>query len=240
MLSIKRIMKRLLPRNIRVSRFRLRSTLLLDVDSVEYAEREKFFYNAFHTLAFNQISGDYTEFGCNGGMTFALAYQESRRHGHQAHLWAYDSFKGLPPEQGTQDRHPVWNEGSMATSLDRFCALCAATGVPRDAYTTVPGFYAETLEARPVTDAPTDICLAYIDCDLFSSTRSVLQFLLPRLKHGMIIGCDDYYCYSATQIAGERRALREAFEENGRWHLLPYRDIGWGGTSFIVEDKALL
>ena len=49
--------------------------------------------------------------------------------------------------------------------------------------------------------APTDIALAYIDCDLYSSTMPVLEFLLPRLKNGMIIAFDDYFCWSATQLS---------------------------------------
>ena len=63
----------------------------------------------------------------------------------------------------------------------------------------------------------------------------MLDFLLPRLKHGMIVAFDDYYCWSADQISGERRALLEFLEANTEWRFLQYRDFGWAGESFVVE-----
>lgn len=196
--------------------------------------RQEFFYNAFKALRFNGIDGDYAEFGSWGGMTFALAYQESRRHGHRAKLWAFDSFEGLPSPQGDADEHPEWQRGKMATNVEEFHAICARNGIPRDVYTAVPGFYDDTL---PQQVEPADIALAYVDCDLYSSTKTVLDFLRPRLKHGMIVAFDDYFCWSATQLSGERRALLEVVDADGSWTWLPYVQYGWAGQSFVLEAR---
>ena len=203
----------------------------------EQEYRQEFFYNAFRALSFNGIDGDYVEFGCWGGMTFALAYHESRRHRHKARLWAFDSFQGLPSPKEAGDEHPVWKEGTMVTSLDEFHAICASNGIPSDAYNVVPGFYDQALTRLSSEDAPTNIALAYVDCDLYSSAKTVLEFLLPRLKHGMIIAFDDYFCWSASQISGERRAMLEFFASHDRWTLLPYMQFGWHGNSFVIEKK---
>ena len=201
--------------------------------------RQLFLSNAFRALTFNGIDGDYAEFGCWGGMTFSLADREARRYGHPAKLWAFDSFQGLPPSSDAGDKHPAWVEGALSTSIEQFHSICAAKGVPRSAYNVVPGFYEESLNAMAADDAPRNIALAYVDCDLLSSTRCVLEFLLPRLKHGMIIAFDDYFCWSATAVAGERRATLEVLEGNERWALLPYMQYGWHGMSFVVEARAL-
>ena len=66
-----------------------------------------------------------------------------------------------------------------------------------------------------------------------------LEFLMPRLKHGMIIAFDDYYCWSSTQVSGERKASSEFFQDNEYWALLPFVQYGWGGMSFVVEDRKL-
>ena len=132
-----------------------------------------FFYNAFHALAFNGIDGDYTEFGSHGCNTFSLAYHESRRNSrHDAHLWAFDSFQGLPKGKGEEDSHPYWVEGTMATSLTNFLAMCTASNIPDTEYTVVPGFYEDTLPSLGAEDVLHNIALAYIDCDLYSSTSS--------------------------------------------------------------------
>jgi O-methyltransferase len=208
-------------------------------------EREKlgrleFFYNAFRALKFNHIDGDYVEFGSHGGTTFSLAYQESARQSRKTRLWAFDSFQGLPAQTETRDEHPGWVEKKMTTSLDRFHELCKERGVPRDAYTVVPGYYNQTLPAMSATDEPNNIAMAYIDCDLYSSTRDVLDFLKPRVKHGMILAFDDYFCWSSTQLSGERSAMLEAFPKTGEWELVPYMQFGWHGQSFVVERKTLI
>ena len=65
--------------------------------------------------------------------------------------------------------------------------------------------------------------------------NSPTKFLLPRLKHGMIIAYDDYFCWSATQLSGERRAQLEFFSRDPRWELVPFIQFGWHGQSFVVE-----
>lgn len=211
-----------------------------DVSDRERSGRRELFSKAFKALRFNGIDGDYAEFGSWGGMTFALAYEESRRHGHAATLWAFDSFQGFPSPQESKDTHPEWSEGKMATSLEQFHATCTANGIPREAYQVVPGFYDRTLDTMPPTAEPANIALAYVDCDLYTSTKSVLRFLEPRLKHGMIVAFDDYFCWSASQRSGERQAMLELSSERPRWEWIPYVQFGWHGLSFVLEDTANL
>jgi hypothetical protein len=75
---------------------------------------------------------------------------------------------------------------------------------------------------------------------MYTSTVSVLEFLAPRLKHGMIVAMDDYHCWTPTELSGERAALLEFERAHPQWHFHRYRDIGWAGTSFVVEDASLL
>jgi O-methyltransferase len=213
---------------------------IFDVHVQERAWKQQFFYNAFRALWYNRIDGDYAEFGCWSGSSFWLAHLESRKHGHAARLWAFDSFQGLPAAESARDEHPNWAKGDMSMSVDEFHQACARDGVPRSAYEVVPGFYHDTLDRMAATDRPVNIALAFIDCDMYSSTRSVLGFLMPRLKHGMIIAFDDYFCWTPTQPSGERRAMVEFFGEHPRWNLLPFMNFGWHGQSFVVEDKTLL
>ena len=198
--------------------------------------RQQFFANAFKALVFNGIEGDYAEFGSCGGMTFSLAHREASRYGHGAKLWAFDSFHGLPRAQEA-DHHPRWIEGKMIMTVEQFHALCAKKRIPRDRYEVVPGFYEQSLTQMSSTDPPVDIALAYVDCDLYSSTKAVLAFLEPRLKQGMVIAFDDYFCWSAAGPSGERRAMLELAERNSRWEWVPYMQFGWHGMSFVIEDQ---
>ncbi len=216
---------------------RVASLLGVSVSVNERAERERFFYNAFKAVSFNNISGDYAEFGCHGAMTFPLAHFESKKIGRPIKLWGFDSFQGFPAGESEKDTHPHWIKGEMAISVEAFKKQCALNHVSADSYELVPGYYKDTLPPLTAAGEPKDICLAYIDCDLYSSTRDVLNFLAPRLKHGMILAFDDYFCWSSTQPSGERQAMLEVFNDRFPWRLEPFVQFGWHGHSFVVEKR---
>jgi O-methyltransferase len=213
-------------------------------------DRLEFFRRAFITLGFNGIAGDYAEFGCYSGTTFNLAFQEySKAAKHLSFLnyrfdrklWALDSFRGLPPPAVPPDDHPAWTPGNLSMSVDDFHAVCARNAIPREAYRVVEGYYEDTLRVDDTSPRlPQDIALAYIDCDLYSSVMAVLRYLQPRLKHGAIVALDDYFCYSATQASGARRAAVEFLSTEKDWRLIPYFQYGWAGMSYIVESRAIL
>ena len=205
----------------------------------EYQDRYEFFRKAIYTLRFNGIAGDYAEFGCCGAVTFNIAYKLMSKYLGMTpfHLWAFDSFEGLPETEGDIDAHPIWTKGNFSMSLEAFHRKCKSNGTPRSAYTVVQGFYDQSLTPTATGPRPAQISLAYIDCDMYSSTSAVLKFLMPRLQHGMILAFDDYYCYSSEVPSGERLALAEAFRDNStEWRLLPYAQFAWAGMSFIVES----
>jgi O-methyltransferase len=214
-----------------------------DPPSVSGAEHKRAFFSyAFTALSFNRISGDYAEFGCHGALTFGLAHDRIARQKPflgraplERHMWAFDSFEGLPERTLATDDHQLWQPGMFAMDVETFHRLCGERGIPRDAYTVVPGFYEQTLRDAAASRPPTDIALAYVDCDMHSSTSDVLEFLRPRLKHGMILAFDDYFCFSSKHASGEKLAFEELRVAAPQWRYERYRDIGWGGTSFIVE-----
>ena len=206
-----------------------------DADVAEKFKRE-FFWTAFRALEFNGISGDYAEFGCHGARTFRMAAEQIGRRGTRRHLWAFDSFLGLPDNLDARDEHPRWTKGKMMTTRPAFEATLAEAGIGPKRYTVVEGYYSDTLVRTDIA-FPEDIALAYIDCDLYTSTRDVLDWLAPRLKHGMILAFDDYFCWSATQVSGERAAFAEFRDAQPRWGFHRYRDYGWAGCSYVVEAR---
>lgn len=238
---MKDILKKYIPLRVRRVYRKYFSPILRDAHYVEREGRRVFFQRAFTALAFNGIDGDYAEFGCCGGMTFELAYRYAKKQRHPAKFWAFDSFCGLPPQLGSADNHPIWVQGTMAIGLSQFENICKEIGMPPSRFKIVPGFYEQSLMDTKDKNLPSNICLAYIDCDLYSSTKTVLAFLKPRLKHGMIIAFDDYYCWSSTQLSGERKACAEYFKDSPLWNLVPFMTFGGGGggMSFVVESKSL-
>lgn len=188
-------------------------------------------------ISFNRISGDYTEFGCASAKTFRMCYNLIKQYRLGAKLWAFDSFKGLPPARDDRDLHPQWTLGNYPTPAELFSIICNHHGIPRSDYHMVAGFWEDTIGPNRTTDAEFTkyIAFANIDCDMHSSTADVLFFLKDRMKERMIIYFDDYYCYADGRKSGERQAMIEFLQENPDWRFEHYHSVGWHGRAFIVE-----
>jgi hypothetical protein len=105
---------------IRIAR-RAWATLTFSPMMTAYVDREAFFSRAMSLLSTNGIDGDYVE--------------------------AFDSFQGMPTKQCEADEHPEWIAGAMATSLEQFLKICKRNHIPPNRYTTVKGFYSDTLNS---------------------------------------------------------------------------------------------
>ncbi|MDH4988523.1 TylF/MycF/NovP-related O-methyltransferase [Aminobacter anthyllidis] len=202
----------------------------------EFLRRREFFAKAFNMLSYNRIGGDYAEFGCGGGATLTMAYRESTDVGEGRTFWAFDSFKGLPPIEQSDDQHPEWHEGAYAVSEVDYRRRCRLAGVPEDQLRLVAGYYDNSLTKSDI-EYPQDIALAYVDCDLFSSTTTVLQFLRSRLKNGMLLAFDDYFCHTQEGKSGEQKAFDLFRQETPEFSFEPYLTIGWHGQSFIAYRR---
>jgi len=195
---------------------------------------------AFEFLNGNVMRGDYFEFGCWGGRTFRLAYEHHQAHFRdRMHFWLFDSFRGLP-ELDPIDEHPKWKAGDFCTALDDFIRIAEEAGIPSCLYSVIAGYYEQTLTAELAADlaSKTKAGLVYVDCDLYESTRKVLEFMYPLLQPGTVICFDDFYCFNGSPERGEQLAVREFLKAHRDVQLVDYANFGWHGKSFLVHLSA--
>ena len=100
------------------------------------------------------------------------------------------------------------------------------------------GFFSETLQ-RPLS---CKAALVHLDCDLYSSTREVLDALdgYEVLQDGTVLMFDDWNCNRANPAFGQRRAFNEFLgarpERYSASHLMNY---GFNCAAFILHDKSV-
>jgi O-methyltransferase len=206
-------------------------------------------------LAWNQIEGDYLEFGVYEGASFAAAYHSiwNERRGvrdfiatdsikewyrNRPRFFAFDSFSGLPG--GEAERHKDYEEGAYSCSEAGFLENMKKDGVNLKDVITHAGFYDETL--TPETKQRLKIkkaSLVVIDCDLYESTVPVLDFITDLVGQGTIIVFDDWYRYEGRQDKGEQRACREWLEKNPQIQLVQYWQQGPQAVAFIVHMQEM-
>ena len=196
-----------------------------------------FFNAASHFLQTNRLSGYYLEFGSHEGNTFRMALNILGKYTNSTYkiskFYSFDSFEGMP-ESSEIDRSKLFKKGMNLTTLDSFKKI-----VKKDLHRSIiiKGFFEDTL---PNFRLPNEdrVALAYIDCDYYDSTKQVLDFLSNYLSHGLIICFDDYDCYYADPLRGQRLAFKQFQDQvEKNFSFVEHQKTLTGGQSFIVLEK---
>jgi predicted O-methyltransferase YrrM len=162
-------------------------------DAARFESREALLKDAIRKIA--NIPGRICEFGVYSGYTLRLLADEAPDR--QVH--GFDSFDGLPG-----DWRPGFPQGTFKTSVPNFTQQNIQLHI---------GWFDKTLPdfANKLSD---QIALAHIDCDLYSSTKCVLENIIPRLAKGAILVFDEYFNYPGWQ-EHEHKAMTEVINKFG-------------------------
>lgn len=133
-------------------------------------------------LKSNAISGHVMEFGVWQGKTISLI----GKHFSQLKVWGFDSFVGLPEPwftKSTQEgpSHPAGKFGLDGKEL---------VSLPN--VELVAGWFSDSIPVWKEQNSG-NICFLHIDCDLYSSTATVLTLLNDRIVPGTVIVFDEMY-----------------------------------------------
>jgi O-methyltransferase len=205
-------------------------------------------------VTWNQIEGDYLEFGVFQGESLIEAYRalDGSRREHAAYgfnspeyerwqaspprFFAFDSFEGLPA--GTAERQVDYAQGAYSCSEAQFRANVARDGVDPSRVITVPGFYDQSLTPDVKRRLKLErAALVMIDCDLYESTVPVLNFLTDLVGQGTILIFHDWFRFKGRPDCGEQRACREWLARNPHLELIEYWREGPQAVGFLVNLK---
>jgi hypothetical protein len=152
----------------------------------------------------NNSEGLFCEFGVYQARTINYI---ARKIGSQ--VYGFDSFKGLPED---------WRAGFPAGTFG-----LDSKGLPtcEPNVELIVGWFDETLP-NFIVDHKNELAFLHIDCDLYSSTKTIFRYLGPQLRPGSLIVFDEYFNYPGWQ-QHEHRAFEEFIESTGhRFEYLCY------------------
>lgn len=151
-----------------------------------------------------RAEGLYLEFGVKKGATLRgiAAMTPHTVHG-------FDSFEGLPED---------W--AGTALARGKFSTGGRLPKVPANVELHV-GWFDDTLPAFVATH-PGPVAFMHVDCDLYSSTRTIFEHLGERLVPGSVIVFDEYFNYPNWQQHEYR-----AFQEFVHARAVRYRYLGF-------------
>lgn len=187
-----------------------------------------------------KVKGDYFEFGVARGLTFIAAYHLNRKlKADISKFYDFDSFEGFPEPEGIDKEFERFKKGEEAWSLKEFKKNLRSKNVSLEKVAIYKGWFKDTLskDLQEALNNKTKISIAWIDCDMYTSTKQVLNFIPSLLTQGSILIFDDYFCYRGDPNKGEQRAMDEFLKRNSSIELIPYQKFGIVGNSFIVNIK---
>ena len=218
-------------------------------------------YKAAKITSMEIVDGDYLEFGVFQGASFINAYnilkqvyEERFTHERQLHgdelcarirnRWenirfiAFDSFEGLPEMCGTDTQTNDFVKGKFCCNEEDFIKNIKGKGVMLEKVATVPGWFEKTCSEETKKKLRlTKASIVHIDCDLYESTKVVLDFITPLLDDGTIIIFDDWYCYRGNPELGEQKAFYEWVEKLPDWTFTQFQKESHTRNSFISNHK---
>jgi hypothetical protein len=147
----------------------------------------------------------YLEFGVYRGRT--IRYWASHLALPDARFVGFDSFEGLPED---------WQPNAQAGSFS--VGRVPEVDDPRVSF--VVGWFDETLPTYE--PPPHDQLIVNVDCDLYSSSRCVLEWLAPHLRPGTLVYFDDLF-----NRDHQWRALQEWLNGSGK-SARPVAMARWG------------
>jgi O-methyltransferase len=185
-----------------------------------------------------EIPGDYLEFGVAQGETFSYACNVMSPVFKDMRFFALDSFEGLPKPKGIDNLEGYsssFYEGQYSCSEKEFTKKLSKKDVNLNKVTTVKGWFDQTLTEKNAQKYDiNNVAAAWIDCDYYESTVSVLNFLTKRITVGSVLLFDDWRCYRNLPDFGEQRACREWLSVNPQIKLYELFSFGWHGIAFTV------
>ncbi len=148
-------------------------------------------------------------------MSSGATLRQLAAHRGRAQLFGFDSFQGLPEAWRT---HKIGDYAAPAPKVE--------------GATLVPGLFEETLPRFAFASG--QVTFVHVDCDLYSSTCTVLEAIRPHLARGAIVTFDELLDYPGHE-AHELLALGEAFDAGMRFDWLAR-----GDKPFDQERAAIL
>jgi O-methyltransferase len=155
--------------------------------------------------------GDYLEFGVYRGDSLLCMDRVRRELGLSFRLFGFDSLQGLPKLEAG-DRTLAWTAGAFPSNYKRTQKRLEQAGLDTKNAALIKGWYKDTLTPELVRRYNlVKASTIMIDCDLYSSTRTALDFCAPLIKDEAIVFFDDWDGGQrlADRGEGEARAFAE-------------------------------
>lgn len=168
---------------------------------IEHMEKIPSFLNSKELLCYSlslvsNKEGLYAEFGVYSGSSINYIAKQVP----DTVVYGFDSFEGLPETWRTDFEKGMFKVDQLPTVESNVCLI--------------KGYFEDVLPDYS-RKYPQSFSFMHVDCDLYSSTKSIFKILAPQISSGCVIVFDEFFNYPGWE-KGESKAFFEFIEESGK------------------------
>ncbi len=185
-----------------------------------------------------EYKGDFSilEFGVADGYTFVKKLYAVRYLNMEERIivHGFDSFEGLPEETDQADKNLVgqseWRQGQYKGRYENLKARCEEK---YNNFRLHKGYFEETITDEFLESLRSHPpMLIWIDCDYYSSAKTILERIIPFLTTGCVLYFDDIYFNYSSRLTGEMKLVWEI--NHGKFgegiELVPDTELNWNSN----------
>ena len=202
------------------------------------------FTRCIEFIGYNGIEGDLLEFGVFRGGSLIVLDQISRnilrkRLNMNIRIFGFDSFQGLPEPKGidkdSKKNRLNFRQGRYRCTKEEVLRRLKEHRADLDHIQLIEGWYDQILtpELRQQLQI-NKASFINIDCDLYQSAITVLNWCEPLIDQGTVINFDDWFCYQGSSERGLQRAFHEFLDSHPELTTSSFSTCGWYGKAFIL------
>lgn len=229
-----------------------------------FKNREALLSKVSRFVACEMVDGDYYEFGVYQGRTFIESYYWMKKQfelrsklnvggsdmegklNRRVDLWAklkfiaFDSFEGLPQLTELDSHSDDFTKGQYACDVSSFKRNLKNAGMPLDRCKIIEGFFDHTCVTKTIEEhGLRKAAVIWLDADLYSSTKAVLDFIPPLLQDGTILIFDDWFSFRGNPGEGVQLAFNDWQNKyRDKYIITEYQRDSWKRMSFIVSFRS--
>jgi len=183
--------------------------------------------------------GDYLEFGVFNGSSLSSMYLTAKESGCDSmRFFGFDAFEGLPKGAEKED-DGVWKKGFYACSFEKMKECLKRKDVNSKEINWIKGWYENTLNDKTMKKYKLKkVGIVFIDCDTYSSSKAVLEFIRPLIKEEAILCFDDWKLNDLDiKGMGEYKSFNEFLEKYPNFKVKEIKSYNRKSKSFLIKPQ---
>jgi O-methyltransferase len=184
--------------------------------------------------------GDYLEFGVFNGSSISSMFLTCKKLGlNNVKFFGFDAFQGLPKGAELED-DGVWKKGFYHCPFQDMTKCLEQKDIDPSDIQWIKGWYKDTLNDETLKKFGIGkIGIIFIDCDTYSSSKTVLNFLGPLLTEPAIICLDDWKLNDLDiKGMGEYKSFNEFLDGNPQFTAEEIKSYNRKSKSFLIRPAS--